>query len=72
MTDTLERRVECTTGKSPKLLFRVCSRGIKVWCELHRHEVLYEWSALEGLRRSMEEAQTLTASAGICADRNLL
>lgn len=50
MSDTLERRVECASGK---LLFRVCSAGIKVWCQRHRAEHLYEWGQLEALRTSV-------------------
>jgi hypothetical protein len=49
---SVERRIECTSGRSPKLLARATKDGIKFWCELHRREELWTWKELEALRHS--------------------
>lgn len=67
--NTTEQRIECDSGK---LLARVCARGVKLWCAKHRKEEVIPWEELEALRRSMGEAQTPTASVGVCINRNLL
>lgn len=53
MTDSLERRVECESGK---LLARVCVAGVKLWCERHRREELFTWGQLEAMRASVNPA----------------
>lgn len=49
----IEQRVECTT--SGKLLARVTTEGIKLWCERHKREELYTWEQLDVLRTSLFE-----------------
>jgi hypothetical protein len=50
----IEQRIECESGK---LLARVTTDGIKLWCEKHRREEFFTWDQVDALRRSLMQVQ---------------
>ncbi len=42
MTEQTEQRIEC----DGRLVARKTARGVKVWCDKHKHEKLLTWEEL--------------------------